>query len=225
MDKASLKIVNTSDDSSTLFVPELNEHYHSCNGAIQESEHIFIDAGLKFVAQKLSTITILEIGFGTGLNALQTYRFCKVLPHLKIHYIGLELYPLSKHITESLNFFGSEPNNDRDVYNAMHALEWGKEGFINNRFTLQKVETDVTCGLGFKGINLVYFDAFAPQKQPEMWTPSLFADVCSSMNPGAVLVTYSAKGDVRRGLQSVGFSVERLPGPLGKREMLRATKI
>jgi len=214
-----IKLILTKDGSKTLFLPELNETYHSKFGAITESKHVFIKSGYQFLKQ--FEIKILEIGFGTGLNAVLTY-----LEHLKdgrkIYYESLEKYPLSNEIIKQLNYFSDKKTED--IFKKIHQADWQKPYKINNKFTLFKNKFDLTDYQSDMRFDLIYFDAFAPNKQPEMWTENIFQKMFNLLNSGGILVTYSAKGSVRRTMQSAGFIVERIPGPPGKREMLRAIK-
>lgn len=216
-------IEKTEDGSATLFVPELNEHYHSVKGARTESQHIFVHMGLE--ASTAAEPHILEIGFGTGLNALLTLEAAEKGQRC-VHYTGIELYPLSWEEVDALKY------STHPLFESLHRAPWEEEVVITPHFAMKKVQADVqTIGAdGLLRINnspfdVVYFDAFAPEKQPGMWEESVFRSIYASMNPGGVLTTYCAKGAVRRLLQAVGFKVERLPGPPGgKREILRATK-
>lgn len=217
----------TGDGSATLFVPELDEHYHSVKGAHTESQHIFIDMGLK--ASAVAQPQVLEIGFGTGLNALLTLEAAEEM-HKKVHYTGLELYPLSWKMVNELGY------SNNPLFEKLHTAPWEEDAIITPGFTLKKLQTDFTqlistagkskaCCLEKQGYDLIYFDAFAPEKQPEMWSQELFNRLCVMTNSGGILTTYCAKGVVRRMLQSAGFTVERLSGPPGgKREILRGIK-
>jgi tRNA U34 5-methylaminomethyl-2-thiouridine-forming methyltransferase MnmC len=217
-----MKLEQTADGSYTLYVPELDEHYHSVKGALTESQHIFIDMGLKH-----STATaphILEIGFGTGLNCVLTLLEAKESQR-HIHYTGIERYPLNEEIIRKLNYpsiIGKECEED---YFAIHQAPWEEDVCLSPWFTLHKMEGDFTHYSFEQKYDIIYFDAFAPEKQPEMWEQSLFDNLYQVLNEGGILTTYCAKGVVRRMLQTAGFKVERLPGPPGgKREILRATK-
>lgn len=214
------RIEYTDDGSATLFVPELNEHYHSVKGARTESRHIFIDMGLKHSLNP--DPHVLEIGFGTGLNAYLTLLTAYELSR-RVHYTGIELYPLNWEIIKELSY-----SNDL-FFQQLHTTPWEEEVKITPFFTLLKKNVD------FAQINLiscpenhydvVYFDAFAPEKQPGMWQQQLFEYLYVIIKSDGILTTYCAKGTVRRALQQAGFMVERLPGPPGgKREILRATK-
>ena len=215
-------IEKTEDGSATLFVPELNEHYHSVKGARTESQHIFIDMGLK--ASAAPQPHVLEIGFGTGLNAFLTLLDAEVHQR-KIHYYSVELYPLDMDVIESLNYGEMICAGRKDVFQALHQAEWNVAVQVTDFFGLHKIQGDSnTCALPDR-IDLVYFDAFAPDKQPEMWNQEIFNRLYARMTGGGVLTTYCAKGVVRRMMKEAGYSVERIPGPPGKREMLRAIKL
>jgi tRNA U34 5-methylaminomethyl-2-thiouridine-forming methyltransferase MnmC len=212
-------IEHTDDGSATLFVPELNEHYHSVKGARTESQHIFIDMGLNSV--QTPQPRILEIGFGTGLNAFLTLQAARETGK-SIHYTGLELYPLEWELLTKLTY------SDDPLFRLIHTAGWEVETAITPQFTLLKKNADFTAirkESHTARYDVVYFDAFAPEKQPEMWEQQCFDLLYAVMNNGGALTTYCAKGAVRRILQQAGFVVERLPGPpRGKREMLRAVK-
>ncbi len=211
-------IEHTEDGSATLFVPELNEHYHSVKGARTESQHIFIDMGLK--ASAAPQPHVLEIGFGTGLNALLTLEAAGQEKR-PVHYTGIELYPLA---WEEVNALGY---SDNPSFERLHTAPWEEDVEISPYFTLRKIKGDANTVINSSfSPSVVYFDAFAPEKQPEMWNEQLFRSLYVTMNTGGILTTYCAKGVIRRLLQAVGFRVERLPGPPGgKREILRATKV
>lgn len=220
-----VKIELTKDGSHTLFVPSLNEHYHSINGAKQESDHIFIKAGLLHSLK--DDIKILEIGFGTGLNA---YLSLCVTQHTnkRIDYTSLELYPLPMEIVGQLNYVESDKPEIKEYFIQLHACDWDIKNEITPHFYLTKIQTDFSK-LDFSFLSditfdIVYFDAFAPEKQPEMWSQEIFDTLYTLTSEDGILTTYCAKGVVRRMLLQAGYNVERLPGPPGKREMLRATK-
>ena len=235
------QISTTKDGSHTLFVPELNEHYHSVNGSIQESNHIFINAGLKFtldninnnVSPSVHTLNILEIGFGTGLNALLTLLEGEK-NSIKVFYNSLELYPISIEDAKKLNYpsllsehKSQQKGNITEHFHQLHSAAWERVVDITQSFSILKQQYDFSNPMQFntsKLFNLVFFDAFAPEKQPEMWTNDVFKKIYSVCDNVAVLTTYCAKGVVRRMLQNEGFKMERLPGPPGKREFLRAIK-
>lgn len=230
----------TADGSYTLYVPRLDEHYHSVKGALTESQHIFIETGLKH--SPVPRPRILEIGLGTGLNAFLTLLTAEDTQR-KVHYTGIERYPLTEEILRELNYPALVGGRHEEEYYAIHRAVAGKDTEISPWFTLHKVEGDFTKLFGSPApggddtsspscfspaearYDLIYFDAFAPEKQPEMWDQTLFNALYKVLNQGGILTTYCAKGAVRRMLQSAGFTVERLPGPPGgKREILRATK-
>ena len=227
----------TADGSHTLFVPSMDEHYHSVNGAKTEAEHIYINYGLR--ESCASTLHVLEIGFGTGLNAFLTLIEAQKLQKKTI-YTSLELYPLPLEKVQKLNYPDVIYPEFASLYYNLHRVIWNEPCEITPDFSLLKVNIDFThiahpdesakWSLGKSGnqlvsYNVVYFDAFAPEKQPEMWNQELFDAIYASMSHNGILTTYCAKGVIRRMLQSSGFTVERLPGPPGKREVLRATKL
>ena len=211
--------ITTDDGSKSLFLPEMNETYHSKFGAKTESEHVFIQAGYRYLSKP--EIRILEIGFGTGLNVLLSLLEQTVNPK-KIYYETLEKYPLPDTIINEINDF--ENKEISALFNQIHKATWNKDFAINPNFILHKKDVDLQVFNPGSNFDLIYFDAFAPNKQPEMWTFEIFQKMYDTLTENGVLVTYSAKGSVRRTMQAVGFTVERIPGPPGKREMLRAIK-
>ena len=218
----SLNLEKTDDGSYTLYVPELDEHYHSVKGALTESRHIFVDMGLRH--SDVTEPRILEIGLGTGLNCFLTFLAAEETGK-KIHYTGIERYPLNEDTLRKLDYPTIINQGHETDYYAIHQAPWGRDVELSPKFTLHKIEGDFTS-YPFDGkYDIIYFDAFAPEKQPEMWEQSLFDMLYNVLNEGGILTTYCAKGVVRRMLQSAGFTVERLPGPpRGKREILRATR-
>ena len=217
-----MKLEQTADGSFTLYVPELDEHYHSVKGALTESQHIFIDMGLKH--SQATNPYILEIGLGTGLNCFLTYLTSKETGQA-IHYTGIERFPLSEEVIDQLDYATLIGKGEKEVYQAIHQAAWNKEVQLSPHFSLHKIEGDFTQYSFLGKYDLIYFDAFAPEKQPEMWEQPLFDMLYELLNPGGILTTYCAKGVVRRMLQAAGFTIERLAGPPGgKREILRATK-
>ena len=219
----------TADGSFTLYVPDLDEHYHSMNGAVQESQHVYITAGLSHYIhttypvnkndneEPRAEIQALEFGFGTGLNAYLTALEAEK-QRIKIRYVALEKFPLSQEITNQLNYL---PAN-QSLFQQIHQSGWGNPVSITPYFILQKLAIDFVEFDFPNRFDVVYYDAFAPDKQPEVWSLELFEKLFSAMNPGGVLTTYCAKGSIRRMMQQAGFTVERIPGASGKREMLRA---
>lgn len=212
----------TADGSNTLFVPELDEHYHSVKGALTESQHIFIQMGLNH--SQAESPHVLEIGFGTGLNAFLTLLEAEKQQR-KVCFTSIERYPLKEDIVQKLGYPEIIAPEKSEKFYALHAAPWNQSVEISPCFTLHKIEGDFTHFDFQSHYDVVYFDAFAPEKQPEMWSQPLFDRLYQQMNPGGILTTYCAKGVVRRMLQAAGFTVERLPGPPGgKREILRANK-
>jgi len=219
------QLITTSDGSHTLFVPELGEHYHSVHGAVQESMHIFIKHGLEAVAVGEGPLHIFEMGLGTGLNLLLTALQPLGRP---VHYISVEAYPVSAEEAASLNYgslFADYPEA-ATLLKSIHALPWNEPAELKPNFILHKIHAKLAEveWPTLPQFNLVYFDAFAPDAQPGLWTEEVFQKLYNQMVAGGQLVTYCAKGSVRRALKSAGFSIEKLPGPPGKREMTRAIK-
>lgn len=218
------KFIKTADGSVTIHLPEWNEQYHSKHGAIQEAMHVFIAMGLRFKKEQQKTpISILEIGFGTGLNALLT------LLHsagIAIEYTGVEAYPIKKDEVKKLDYPNnlSEFKEAKGYFEKLHEVTWEQQAFISPTFKLKKRQQDFKAIEDQNEYDLIYFDAFGARVQPELWTISIFEKMFVALKKEGVLVTYAAKGSVRRAMQEVGFKVERLPGPPGKREMLRAVK-
>jgi|SRR5690606_3630632 len=216
------KVIKTSDGSSTIFLEDWNESYHSRHGAINEAYHVFIKNGLKKF--KNGQINILEIGFGTGLNAFITLIEAEEL-NLKINYEGVEAYPLPEEELKQLNYIEELEAEDKGHYfELMHSTKWEEIHKISEVFNLKKRKQFFSDINDINVFNLIYFDAFGARVQPELWTEGIFSKMYTALKPGGILVTYAAKGSVRRAMQSVGYTVERLPGPPGKREMLRALK-
>ena len=217
------EIIITSDGSTTIQLPDWNEQYHSKHGAIQEAYHVFLDTG--FFKIDLQEIAILEIGFGTGLNAFITFLEAKKL-HKKVNYVGVEAYPVSAEEIQELNYVSElKALEFQSIFDEMHQASWEKEHSVSEDFQLLKRKQFFQDIQDIAAFDLIYFDAFGAQNQPELWTEEIFLKMYKAIKKQGGLVTYSAKGSVRRAMQAVGFSVERLPGPPGKREMLRATKL
>lgn len=250
-----IELITTSDGSHSLLNTKLKETYHSVHGAIRESVHVFIKKGLRFFdhLRHPAEIRILEIGFGTGLNALLTAQYA-LESKVRIHYTTLEAYPLEEATVRQLNYPAllnveasdpkvsggeapfrpfnpgapgglSNPGGPQGLFLKLHAASWSDEVMVLNNFTLAKKKIKVQeWSPGREQFDLVYFDAFSPGKQPEMWEPSVLKRVEQGMKAGAVFVTYCAKGQLKRDLKSLGLLVETLPGPPGKKEMVRAVK-
>ncbi len=216
------ELILTKDGSHTLYVPELNEHYHSTNGAIQEAIHVYIDAGLKYCHKK--ELSVLEIGFGTGLNTILTFREASNNGINNIKYESLELYPIDIENINELNYSDFLNDDEKTAFIKLHTSDWDREISINEKFTLTKKNCDLTTYISKIKFDVVFFDAFAPDIQPELWTKDIFRTIYNSMNYDGILTTYSAKGALKRTLKAVGFTVEQIPGPPGKRQMTRAIK-
>ena len=211
----------TDDGSHTIYIPEMDEHFHSVHGAIQESMHVFIENGLKACTK--SPLNLLEIGFGTGLNALLSFlnRGEKV-----INYYSLEKFPLPKEEYSQLNYAENHSSDIQKIFLQMHQCEWEKPHELAENFSLTKINGDLKT-IDFSNLptfDLVYFDAFAPNKQPALWTDAIFEKISAHCRLGAIFTTYCAKGDVRRSLQKHGFAMQRLAGPPGKKHILYGEK-
>ena len=226
------EIFITSDGSTSIHLPDWNEQYHSKHGAIQEAYHVFIKAGfdkfLETTSQKnestQTTISILEIGFGTGLNAFVTFLEADK-KNIKIDYVGVEAYPIEANEVEKLNYVAElKAENNQAIFNKMHTTSWDEKHTISDDFLLTKRKQFFADINDENAFDLIYFDAFGATNQPELWTEEIFKKMYVALKFGGVLTTYAAKGSVRRAMQTVGFTVERLAGPPGKREMLRAIK-
>lgn len=224
------EIIKTADGSNTIHLPDWNEQYHSIHGAIQEAYHVFIKHGLHYLGNSelgktlQHKLSILEIGFGTGLNAFITYLEAEKL-YWNINYVGVEGYPVVNEEIKLLNYsseLGVQRKNS--IFKQMHELDWERTHKICSYFSLTKQQKMFDEIEDDNAFNLIYFDAFGARVQPELWTEFIFKKMHSALKDKGILVTYAAKGSVRRAMQSVGFMVEKLPGPPGKREMLRATK-
>jgi tRNA U34 5-methylaminomethyl-2-thiouridine-forming methyltransferase MnmC len=216
------ELVLTEDGSHTVYVPELKEHYHSIHGAVQESSVVYIMNGLGYCSS--NPVNIFEVGFGTGLNALLSCIY-SLENKLKISYTSAEKYPLDLSLVNDLNHYNFAGSHGRELSDMIHAAPWGKMVEITRYFELKKIRCDLVEDRIDGKFNLIFFDAFGPDKQPEMWTSSIFKKISEVTEAGGILVTYSAKGEVKRMLKSNGFKVAILPGPPGKREMIRATKL
>jgi tRNA U34 5-methylaminomethyl-2-thiouridine-forming methyltransferase MnmC len=217
---SSVRIETTGDGSQTVYSEQFQEGYHSVHGAVTESEHIFIDAGFR-VCQR-GNIRIFEAGFGTGLNAYLTF-IEAAKRNVTVDYRSIELFPLDTSVIDQLNY----PEflaSDTAVFKVMHDVSWNSATEISTGFCLRKIKADLLEFEPVDDFDLVYFDAFSPVQQPALWSEAIFKKLYTHMSEGGILVTYCAKGIVRRTLEKVGFVTERLPGPPGKREMLRARK-
>jgi len=215
------EIVITKDGSHSIYDQEFDEHYHSVFGAITESQHVFIEAGLKQCKNR--HIRILEMGFGTGLNAYLTLAETNK-SDISVSYTGIEKYPLESTITESLNYESIVDPPRKGIFKLIHDSPWQQEIVIKSGFILKKLQCDMHEMVLIDEFDLVYFDAFAPEKQPELWTKDLFKQIFLAMRSNSILTTYSSKGIVRRNLTAAGFRVKKIPGPPKKHEMTRAYK-
>lgn len=217
----SNNLVITNDGSHSIFNPEINECYHSKHGAIVEAEHVFIKNGL--LAENKKQLNILEIGFGTGLNALLTAQKV-VQKKIKVNYHTIELYPVTEDIYSQLNFtdlIGVEQNLLLDL----HKTTWEKKHQMNEYFSLTKNKIALENYTSNTPFDIIYFDAFSPEKQPHLWDSNVFQNMHNLLKDGGFLVTYCAKGVVKRTMKAVGFEIEVLDGPPGKRQMTRGNKI
>lgn len=218
------QLVITDDGSHSVISEEFNEQYHSRHGAIQESKHVFINAGLLQKINLQKEIFILEIGFGTGLNALLSCIESENHQQ-KISYTAIEKFPLKKEVFIKFNFCDFlENKNSINYFDKILNCNWNISEIISPFFTLKKVLQNIEDCDFPKKFDVIYFDAFAPTAQPELWTEVIFESMYNALKKDGVLVTYCAKGEVKRTLKKTGFKVESLPGPAGKREMTRAVK-
>ncbi|KAB1157652.1 tRNA (5-methylaminomethyl-2-thiouridine)(34)-methyltransferase MnmD [Flavobacterium luteum] len=216
------EIIQTLDGSTTIQLQEWNECYHSKHGAIQEAKHVFIKNGLSLFQNK--SISILEIGFGTGLNAFITFLEAPKL-NLNIDYVGVEAFPISSDEILAMNYVNELEAVDQDlIFKAMHSSIWEQKNRLSNTFSLTKRKQFFENINDIEQFDLIYFDAFGYRVQPELWSTEIFRKMYTSLKPNGTLVTYAARGVVKRSMIEVGFIVEKLAGPPGKREMFRATK-
>lgn len=221
----NIQLILTSDGSHSLLNTTLNETYHSRHGALQESQYVFIQQGLEFFVERTQAkqLSILEVGFGTGLNAWLTFQFAQQ-HSLVIHYTSLETFPLPKEVWQALNYTTSTA--EAEAFHALHEATWNQRVEITENFSLLKKEQPVQqLEPKTHPFNIIYFDAFAPNKQPELWQLEVLQKTTDVLTPGGLFVTYCAKGQLKRDLRSLGLHVEALPGPPGKREMVRATRL
>lgn len=223
----NLKIIETEDGSSSLYVPSLNETYHSFHGALAESRHVFIKEGLAHWHKTYGKTfaKILELGFGTGLNTILTVEYA--LRHsFPIHYDTLEAYPLEAIVAEKLNYPKLLQDDDlATIFSHLHAAPWNEPVSIDTFFTLHKRNVMAEAFMAEASCyDVVFFDAFAPNKQAELWTVEILEKFYRALAPEGILVTYCAKGQFKRDLKAIGYEVETLSGPPGKKEMVRATK-
>ncbi|MEY8848491.1 tRNA (5-methylaminomethyl-2-thiouridine)(34)-methyltransferase MnmD [Psychroserpens sp. XS_ASV72] len=220
------KIITTADGSKTIQIEEWNEQYHSVHGSINEAIHVYIKHGLLFYYTEFhnaqNPISVLEVGFGTGLNAILSLKESEAL-NIMVDYTGVEAYPVSHSELEQLNYIEAL-NLDAAIFNVLHEVPWETKQQITNNFLLTKQQKTFDKISESERYDVIYYDAFGARVQPELWTEEMFEKMFKTLKPDGVLVTYSAKGSVKRALTSVGFEIERLKGPPGKRHMLRAIK-
>lgn len=230
MGKQKVELIETRDGSSSLLLPDLHETYHSTHGAITESKYVFLEKGLKYFLSlnpAVKTVRILEIGFGTGLNVWLTALENFEAEELVIQYTTLEKYPLSMEVIEKLNYPAlHDHKKSKETFQKLHQVGWEIEQLIHPKFTLLKQEIDIEIFEAQPAFfDLIYFDAFAPSKQPEMWGLPILQKMNLLLSIGGILVTYCAQGQFKRDLKAAGFDIEALAGPPGKKEMTRGIKV
>ena len=211
----------TNDGSDTLYSNRFKEHYHSTQGAVQESKHVYINAGFNFIEK--DEIAIFELGFGTGLNAILTYIEAEK-NRKKVNYITIERHPVEKTVIEKLNYTNFLNTKHQDIFNLLHKVEWERSHYIDENFIFRKINNNFADYNFDDKIDLCYFDAFSYNSQPELWTKEIFCKIYNSINPQGVLTTYASKGIIKQNLKDAGFTIKRLKGASGKWHMLRAVK-
>jgi tRNA U34 5-methylaminomethyl-2-thiouridine-forming methyltransferase MnmC len=220
-------LIVTKDGSHSVAIPDLEVSYHSVFGAVQESLHVFIESGLKHWFNQHTTASrcvIFEMGFGTGLNALLSVIEAERLQR-RLIYEAVEAFPLEDSITQKLNYCEAlQEASWQPVFESLHSDEWNKTQEITDFFSFKKIHAPLVDYTPTEPIDIIFYDAFAPAAQPELWTKEVFENMLNMLAPDGMLVTYCSKGDVRRALLAAGFSVEKIPGPPGKREMIRARR-
>jgi tRNA U34 5-methylaminomethyl-2-thiouridine-forming methyltransferase MnmC len=218
------ELILTSDGSHSIFSDRYGVSYHSRYGAVQETQHVFIESALQFRAVELSELAVLEIGFGTGLNAFMTYLEA-LKQSLHISYTTIEAFPLNMDVVRQLNYAHVlDVPEEASVLHQMHAGPWGEMMHLHPQFSFQKEQINFEEIAYADQFDVIYFDAFAPNAQPELWEIPVLQKMYDALRPGGVLTTYCAKGSVKRNFRSLGFEVSALPGPPGKREMTRCQK-
>lgn len=220
-------IIQTADGSSTISIPDAEVTYHSIHGAIGESAHVFIEAGFRHLlneADRPEMIRVFEMGFGTGLNALMTM-IAAAEAQQPVYYESVEAFPLEADLYSLLNYCRQLNRPDlQPLFDQLHTSAWGVTQSITPFFTFKKTQAALTEFSTPEHFQIIYYDAFAPNAQPDLWTITIFEKLFNMLEQGGILTTYCSKGDVRRAMQAAGFSVEKIPGPPGKREMVRAKK-
>lgn len=219
----NLQIINTSDGFKTIYLPDLDEQYHSVNGAFTESNHVFLEMGYQF--HKAVSPKVFEVGFGTGLNCLLTAIAAEKTKR-NTKYISIEKFPLDESSIKQLNYGEKISLDAKILFEKIHACKWNETVQISKYFQLKKLKSDLIKNdiSEIKNCDIIYFDAFGPDKQPEIWKPDIFQKIFISTARNGIFVTYSAKGEVRRQLTACGYKMERIPGPPGKIQMLRGIK-
>lgn len=219
-----IKVITTSDGSSSLYLPQMDETYHSTHGALAESQHVYINTGLKYlIARGEKEINLFELGLGTGLNAILTYLYSNNHSDIKINYTTIEKYPIAAAIVSQLNFEGITDNeNVADIFKQLHNMEWAVQKEITEGLTFAKYKTGIEEFETKQKFNLIYYDAFAPSKQPEMWDLPILERIKNIMQPNGILVTYCAQGQFKRNLKQLDFELDMLQGPKGKAQITRA---
>ena len=218
----AIKIIETADGSTSFYNEEFDETYHSRHGAMQESLHVFIGSGLLPMQESKKEISILEMGFGTGLNAWLTAIKATDL-NLRINYTTIEAFPITSVQVEKLNYSDWGKNEaEKKIFSEIHKVPWEEFKEINKHFRIKKIKNEFENFNADQEFDLIYFDAFGPDIQPELWSDEIFKRMYLALKSGGILVTYSVKGSVRRAMKNAGFVVKKIPGPPGKREMSRA---
>ncbi|RBQ02848.1 tRNA (5-methylaminomethyl-2-thiouridine)(34)-methyltransferase MnmD [Pedobacter miscanthi] len=216
-------ITPTADGSNTLYNETIGEHYHSKHGALQESKHVFIDAGLKFASADRSEISILEVGFGTGLNFILSFEYCQA-NNIKLNYTSIEAFPLTSEVIEQTGYSAYVPEEIWSDFISSYPDALKAPQKLTPLCTLEIPHTTLAEYQTNQKFDVIYYDAFSVQHQPEMWSDEIIAQACSFLKPGGTFVTYAITGKLKRAVKASGFTIEKLPGAPGKREMLRAVK-
>lgn len=217
------EVINTDDGSSSIYVREMDETYHSTHGAIQEARHVFLENGIHQI--DASSIRLFELGFGTGLNALLTLDYANKMG-IQIEYHAIEAFPIEPELVKQLNYVEMINPELKTNFEAMHLCEWNSDVQLSSNFKLQKIHSKIqNFPIENETYNVIYFDAFGPVAQAEMWTIEIVKKMYDALVDGGILVTYCAQGEFKRNLKRVGFGVETLPGPPGKREMTKGSKV
>ncbi len=217
------EVIRTADGSSTIRMVEMAENYHSTHGAIQESRYVFINQGLDYI-QDTDPVRIFELGFGTGLNALLAFEYAKE-KGIQVHYTGIEAYPLEEDLISQLNYINHFSEEIKGMFSQMHAVKWGEDVQLSPFFQFKKVYERIEYWIETGTFDLIFFDAFGPRSQGELWSLDILRKMQHLLLPGGVFVTYCAKGQLKRDLRYLGFDVQSIEGPPGKREMTRAIKL